>query len=276
MDTTCPIPFLGCQNLQQTKTGLKSPLCWPGGKSKLVNELKKRIPPHKIYVEPFAGGAQLFFSKEPSEVNVISDVDPELIAFYRKLSRYSQPLACDMKPDREKFEKIKAKKNKTVCDYLYLNKNSFSCNMNTISPNRLLKKCKGDFINCNIKILAHKIDEVKDFLRRAEIESRDFREVLRKYDSPETFFYVDPPYVGPNKKECLYRKYCEVTPREVAEAVKNLKGKVLVSYDDHADVRGAFKGSRWKMERVKMPYSFEQIEPGGKKREGVELLIRNY
>ena len=227
-------------------------------------------------MEPFAGGAQLFFSKEPAEVNVISDLDPELISFYRKLRSYREPLSCDMKTDRERFEKIKAKKNKTVCDYLYLNKNSFSCNMNTFAPSRILKKCKGDLINCNIKTLAENIDAVKNLLRRAEIESQDFREVLLKYDSPETFFYVDPPYVGPNKKECLYRKYCGVTPREVAEAVKNLKGKVLISYDDHPDVRRAFKGLRWKIEKVKMQYGFEQIEPGGKLRERVELLIRNY
>ena len=62
----------------------------------------------------------------------------------------------------------------------------------------------------------------------------------------------------------------------LAEAVKNLKGKVLISYDDHPDVKKAFKGSHWKIEKVKIKYGFETIKPGEKHREEDELLIRNY
>jgi len=253
-----------------------SPVCWPGGKSRILKELKKRIPPHRIYVEPFAGGAPLFFSKEPAEINVLNDINRDLMDFYRKLREHEGPLVCDMKPDRRRFEEIKNKPDKSVCDFLYINRNSWSCNTETFSPTRLSSKGYSDWINAGIKQVAENLDEIKRKLRKAELLNTDFREVLKKYDSPDTFFYLDPPYWGPNKEQCLYQGHCGVTPWEVAEAVKDLKGKVLISYDNHPDVREAFEKIGWKIEEIEVPYSMEKTEKGGKKRRVKELLIRNY
>ncbi|MBW2675743.1 MAG: DNA adenine methylase [Deltaproteobacteria bacterium] len=208
-----------------------SPVCWPGGKSRILNELKKRIPPHRIYVEPFAGGAPLFFSKEPAEINVLNDINRDLMDFYRKLREHEGPLVCDMKPDRRRFEEIKNKPDKSVCDFLYINRNSWSCNTETFSPTRLSSKGYSDWINAGIKQVAENLDEIKRKLRKAW---------------------------------------------EVAEAVKDLKGKVLISYDNHPDVREAFEKIGWKIEEIEVPYSMEKTEKGGKKRRVKELLIRNY
>jgi len=261
-------------------SGIPSPVCWPGGKRYLRKELLKRVPPHRVYVEPFAGAAWLFFAKKPAEVNVLNDVNRDLMTFYRRL-RETDRLECDMKPDRERFERIRSKPDKSVCDFLYLNKNSYSCTMDSYKETSMAQnRCreKGQWTNCQIERLAANIEKVKSHLSKAILHNTDFREVLARYDGPDTFFYLDPPYWEPNRKECLYEEHCQVTPEEVAEAVQNLQGKVLISYDVHPRVEKAFNQLLgWKKELVETSYVMA-IGGGGRTeaKKKKEYLIRNY
>ena len=67
------------------KSVLKTPVSYYGGKQKLVSTILPLIPGHKMYVEPFIGGGAVFFSKEPSHIEVINDTNKELINFYNIL-----------------------------------------------------------------------------------------------------------------------------------------------------------------------------------------------
>ena len=58
------------------------PLAYIGGKRSLAKRVIAIFPEHTTYVEPFAGGAQVFFRKLPSRVEVLNDLDEELIGFY--------------------------------------------------------------------------------------------------------------------------------------------------------------------------------------------------
>src|SRR5690606_36495959 len=59
----------------------------PAGKKRLADRLVAMLPAHKTYVEPFAGSAAVLFAKEPSEVEVINDADPEIAEAYRLLKK---------------------------------------------------------------------------------------------------------------------------------------------------------------------------------------------
>jgi DNA adenine methylase len=59
----------------------------PAGKKRLADRLVALLPAHKTYVEPFAGSAAVLFAKEPSEVEVINDADPEIVEAYRLLQK---------------------------------------------------------------------------------------------------------------------------------------------------------------------------------------------
>jgi DNA adenine methylase len=61
---------------------VKTPLTYYGGKQRLAATILKLIPEHKIYVEPFIGGAAIYFAKEPSACEVINDTNGELVNFY--------------------------------------------------------------------------------------------------------------------------------------------------------------------------------------------------
>jgi hypothetical protein len=74
---------------------VKTPLTYYGGKQQLAATILKLIPAHKIYAEPFIGGAAIYFAKEPSPCEVINDTNGELINFYEVLKRDFSALKLD-------------------------------------------------------------------------------------------------------------------------------------------------------------------------------------
>src|SRR3989304_8187540 len=64
---------------------VKSPVNRMGGKYYIANWLSQYIPEHVTCVEPFCGAGHLLFSKEPSQVEVINDIDSHLIGFFELL-----------------------------------------------------------------------------------------------------------------------------------------------------------------------------------------------
>jgi DNA adenine methylase len=63
-----------------------------GGKRKLAARIVALIPEHVTYVEPFAGGAQVFFCKPKSKVEVLNDKDNELVNVFRVMQKHPQEL----------------------------------------------------------------------------------------------------------------------------------------------------------------------------------------
>ncbi len=61
---------------------MRTPITYYGGKQTMLKHIMPLIPKHEIYVESFAGGAAVFFAKQPSQMDVINDLNGELINFY--------------------------------------------------------------------------------------------------------------------------------------------------------------------------------------------------
>lgn len=70
---------------------------WVGGKRRLAKHLLPLFPEHKCYVEPFCGGAALFFKKNASKVEVINDVNGELINLYRVVKNHLEEFVRQFK-----------------------------------------------------------------------------------------------------------------------------------------------------------------------------------
>jgi DNA adenine methylase len=62
---------------------MRGPLAYIGGKRAIAKQIIDIFPKHTTYVEAFAGGAQVFFKKEPSKVEVLNDLDGEMVNFFR-------------------------------------------------------------------------------------------------------------------------------------------------------------------------------------------------
>lgn len=248
------------------------PIPYIGGKNRLAAQIIPLFPKHTAYVEAFAGGAQVFFHKQPSAVEVLNDLDNEVVNFYRCCQSHYQELVRYLKftiASRRWFQILNATDPATLTDiqraarFLYLQKNCFG----GLVVNQHFHYGVTQPSNFNPERIPAAIEQAHERLARVQLESLPYDKVLEKYDRPTTLFYLDPPYW----ERRLYKfNFKEADFREMVEKLKRLKGRFVLSLDDHPKVREIFKDFR--MERTEIHYT-AQRQTGA--RFG-ELLIFNF
>jgi DNA adenine methylase len=252
---------------------MKGPLCYVGGKNRFVSKILPLIPEHTTYVEPFAGGAQIFFQKPVSKVEVLNDLDGELVNFYRVCQSHYEELLRYMRfmvPSREWYLKLQNTPPDTLTDiqraarYFYLQKQSYGGRVAHQSYVVHLVQ-RPSFSTTRLSEL---IEDTHKRLRLVQIDSLPYDQAIKKYDRPNTFFYIDPPYYGVRG---LYRFDFEQKDFEnLAATLKSIRGKFLLSTNDHPELRRIF--SDFQIEEFSVAYS---LQPAAGKRYQ-ELLIKNY
>jgi DNA adenine methylase len=248
------------------------PLPYIGGKNRLARQIISLLPEHTTYVEPFCGGAQVFFHKQPSEVEVLNDLDFDVVNFLRVCQHHYEEFLRHLRyvaVSRKWYELLEATDPSTLTDiqravrFFYLQKNSFG--------GLVLKRHYHYGVtqrpNYRPERVASAIDAAHRRLLNAQIESLPYEDILKKYDRPATLFYLDPPYWGPK----LYRfNFAEEDFQHMANRLERLKGKFILSLNDRSEVRKTF--SRFRIKATDLSYS---AQPGIGKRYA-ELLITNF
>jgi DNA adenine methylase len=248
--------------------GIRSPFPRMGGKSKLAERLIKMFPKdYKVFVEPFVGGGNVFF-RLPEREGVkyyINDKDPMVYKIMKALRdnpKFNDTI--DRRAlTREQFYKLKEKgKKRTAQEDISFIKNSFFGQAKSYqNPSAGVDRQ-----------MAIKTDYSKhhEKLKGVTITNEDFAKVINRHkNNPDAFFYLDPPYFGA-EMEKYYPDY--VKPDQIANALKGVKGKWMVSYNNVPAVRKAFKG--YKIRTIKTMYS-DPIK-GGVSIPKVEIYITNY
>lgn len=255
-------------------TQRKSPLAWVGGKSKLVPTLLPLIPKHSCYVEVFAGAAWLLFAKEPSKVEVINDINNDLITLYRVLQHHLEEFVRYFKwvlVSREEFQRLQRVDPSTLTDiqraarFYYLLRNAFGAK----AVGQSFGVDKTSKPRLNLLRMEEQLSEAHLRLSQVVIENLPYHELIKRYDSPTSFFYCDPPYwdcendygKGLFDKDDFTRLY---------DTLRACKGKWLVSINNVPQIRELFK--EYAIKEVATTYSIAQKANKPVK----ELLIANY
>jgi DNA adenine methylase len=126
---------------------------------------------------------------------------------------------------------------------------------------------------------ANRLIEVADRLSTVQLECLDFREVVETYDSPETLFYVDPPYV--NCPAAYYDGHVldEQAHRDLSVLLNNLKGKVIVSYYPNPLLDELYPKHKWRREQKQVVVHSMGITRNHSvvhRPQATELLLMNY
>lgn len=253
------------------RDNLRPMTCWPGGKSRVAQTIVAKIPDHDIYVEPFVGGGSVYFKKDIVKTNIINDKNQYLISYYKKMVRLSpHELRGCKNPNRQQWERIKKKfdqgKPLSTCEFWMVLNGSYSCKIETWGHERRIPGTP--IAPIAIKNLVH----YQNKLNNTKILNQDYKPVIQRYDGKNVFFYVDPPYPG-----AIRYHQPIVDPMDVAKALKNVKGKVMISYNDHPKVREAFpKKDGWKIQYLPVPYTMQDNYKATYNKLHKELLITNF
>lgn len=252
---------------------MDSPLAYVGGKSKLSEKIIEVMPEHKTYCEVFAGGAWVFFRKPRVKTEILNDLDGDLVAFFRVLQNHLEEFLKQFKwllTSREWFDDWKDQLNgrgltdiQKAARYYYLQRQCFggkvkgrTFGVDAEGPPRI-----------NLIRMEEELSTVHIRLSGVTIENLDWQDFVLRYDRPGTFFYLDPPYYSAPVYKHNFKgigDYCKL-----AETLQDIKGKFILSINDHPKIRDAFKA--FLIRPVVLKYSLHSQGLT----DGKELLISN-
>jgi len=248
---------------------------WIGGKRRLADRLIPLFPQHTCYVEVFCGGAALFFLRPaPAEVEVINDINGELVTLYRVVQHHLEEFVRQFKwalSSRQMFKLLQNTRPETLTDiqraarFFYLQQNAYGGRVqgqvyggSTTAPPGL-----------NLLRLEETLSAAHLRLTDVHIENVPWAECVERYDRPHTFFYMDPPYWQTDGYAVPFEFDQYV---QMSALAKSMKGRAMISLNDHPEIREAFKGLH--IETVDIEYSLGNRYGQGAKRG--ELVITNY
>ena len=258
---------------------MKTPLTYYGGKQQLADTILKMILPHRIYCEPFIGGAAVFFAKAPSPVEIINDVNSEIVNFYDVLQRDFVALAQQVSIS------LHSRKMHEHARVIYEHPELFDRIKRAWAVWMLANESYGamfdggwgyDTTGQTSQKIAGKRDAFSESLairlQNVQIECGDALRIIRSRDQSDAFFYLDPPY--PDTDQGHYDGYSSADFRELLEACAKLEGKFLLSSFRHEVLAEISAREGWSQLEIRMakPMSANSKKVVDK----IEVLTANY
>ncbi len=211
-----------------------------GGKWMIAPWIISHFPAHRTYVEPFGGVASVLLRKSRSRAEIYNDADGEIVNLFRVLrspvdSRELVRLVRLTPFSRHEYEAafllsgdpIEQARRTLVKSAMGFGSNSVH-RRTGFRPGftRQGQTPAGDWAN-----LPDSLVQIVDRLRGVIIEERPALDVIRRYDTVDTLFYVDPPYVHSTRgDDSRYRlEMSDDEHREMASVVRRVRGKVIIS-----------------------------------------------
>lgn len=233
---------------------------WLGGKRNLAKRICARIDatPCHTYAEPFVGMGGIFLRRSVRpRAEVINDKGRDIANLFRILQRHYVQFLDVLRfglTTRAEFERLVAVDPDTLTDleraarFLYLQRTAFGGKVSGrnfgVSPHR-----PGRF---NLSTLEPMLEDVHGRLSGVVIECLDYSLFLDRYDTPDTLFYLDPPYWG---CESDYGKtlFSRDEFSRLADQLRGLTGRWILSINDVPEIRAMFAWAT--IEEVKTTYT---------------------
>ena len=216
-----------------------------GGKWRLASWIIQHFPKHRTYVEPFGGAASVLLKKPKSYAEIYNDLDGIIVNVFRVLREpnLSQELLKRIELTPFSRTEFNQSYQSTDCPLEQARKTIIKSFMG-FSSDAPTRDYKTGFRNNNFKSgnfasqdwanypagLSQAIERLKSVL----IEEKPSLEVIQKYDSKETLFYLDPPYLPATrylkeKTVCYRHEMDEAHHRELLKVIQSVAGMVIIS-----------------------------------------------
>lgn len=218
---------------------------WYGGKYSHLDWLLPLLPDSKHYCEPFGGSAAVLVNRSPAPVETYNDIDGELVNFFRVLRDDKKALleAIGLTPfSRDEFELAIQDVEEQISDLERARR--FFVRARQVRTGLAQTASSGRWAHCLLTSRAgmsgsvsrwlgsvEGLSEIAQRLLRVQIEHAPAIEVIQRYDSPDTFFYCDPPYPHDSRgdKKAYEFEMTDADHRELADVLQSVQGKVAIS-----------------------------------------------
>lgn len=252
----------------------------------MIPELLRLIPPHVQYVEAFTGGGTLFWVKPPSHNEVINDMNTALTNFYwqckTNFKALQEKIQATLHSEHHYLRSKEIVKDETAdpLERAWALWVQTSMTFSSIICGGFAFGTTGCGFTTHNRRMRF-TDQYEKRLEHVEIFCRDAVELIELKDHPDTFFYVDPPYVSSNQGH--YDGYTSAHFLNLLNLLQNIKGKFLLSSYPEPDLlkyremlsvdkMGIERGWRWK--DIEQTVAVSGKRDGQKKK--IECLTWNY
>ncbi|MCG8323766.1 MAG: DNA adenine methylase [Cytophagales bacterium] len=243
----------------------------------MVGLILSLIPEHKLYCEPFVGGAAVFFAKEKSKIEVINDLNGEVVNFYQvcktdfnKLEKLIQATPHSRKIHRETMEILKNPKNQSKIKRAWAFWVQTNMSYSSVIFGGYAYERKGNgtlrkFVNKKLRFtkdIANRLDMVS-------IECNDALQVIKSRDTNDSFFYLDPPYF--NSDMGHYKGYTQKDFTNLLDLLSGIKGQFLLSSYPSEVLTKYTRKNKWAFHSMQ-----QYVSVPDKKKTKTEVLTANY
>ena len=181
---------------------MRTPLTYYGGKQMLAAQIVAMMPPHRVYLEPFAGGAAVLFAKPRAERETLNDLDGQIVRFWRALRERPDDLAAAVAATPYSREEWRASREPADDDLeaarrLLVNiDQSFGRSRGSWSV-PCIGDGRGRWQPGTWGALPPKLLAAIKRLEGVALEHGDALEMIPRWDRSDAVIYCDPPYAGP-------------------------------------------------------------------------------
>lgn len=257
---------------------MKTPISYYGGKQTMLKHILPLIPTHKMYTEAFCGGAAVLFAKRIAEAEVINDLNMDLTTFYWMAKVCYSELKMEIdKTLHSRDMHVHAAHILNYPQFFTQAQRAWTvwalCKMSFAS---MLDGSFGyDFAGGMPKKLRNAKDEFTEQLcsrlENVTIENRDALEVISCYDSPDTFHFVDPPYIN---SDCAHYEgtFDEYKMEKLLQLLQQVKGKFMLTMFPLPLIEEYANRNNWIIHKVERTISASKTS----RRKQEEWLVCNY
>lgn len=264
---------------------------WYGGKYSHLDWLLPLLPSATHYCEPFGGSAAVLINRPPSSVETYNDIDGDVVNFFRVLRTQKEELleAIGLTPfSREELRNAVTEPENELTDLERARQ--FFVRARQVRTGLAQTASEGRWAHCKLTSRAGMagavsrwlgsvdgLSEISQRLLRVQIENAPALDVIKRYDSKETLFYCDPPYVHESRsdKNAYAFEMTDEEHRSLADVLHNIEGKVALS-GYHCKLMDELYDGWTTIEAKSKKAHSTNTRPDSIKQDRVEVLWVNY
>lgn len=264
---------------------MNSLIGWYGGKKRLLEHILP-FPVHTTYIEVFGGSAIVLFEKVPSQIEVLNDINSRLMNMWRGLMEdrrkffdfCTHEYGIDSRELYNYCSKNEANdKIEDAARFYYVDYHSFS--QLTADCYHGMSFTGKEHWHTPYLSKLKQLEQICDRLKNVQIESQDFRTLLKRCDRNGVLIYLDPPYFkGGKTYERMPGNDSTWTMKEfedLRELLTNLKYAMFVLSIDKADFWLETMPNLY-VQEIERINAASMCVGGGEKTKDIEYVIRNF